>query len=119
MDRATLFSLDPVTLQRKDTKELGKDLRPNSNFFPGIRFSLAPDGKSYVYSTDKNRTDISMLQGYRQPGLWNQIKDALRFSPTEIGDQLGLARISQTAFRRLVRVDFDCGRNANGAFGDS
>ncbi len=73
-DRATLFSLDPVTLKRKDIKELGKDFIPFSNLYPGIRFSLAPDGKSFVYSTAKYRDDLWMLTGYRQPGFWNQIK---------------------------------------------
>ena len=82
-DRATLFSLDPMTLKRKDIKELGKDFRPASNLHPGIRFSLAPDGKSFVYSTAKYRDDLWMLTGYRQPGLWNQIKDALRLSSTK------------------------------------
>jgi dipeptidyl aminopeptidase/acylaminoacyl peptidase len=67
-ERATLFSLDPVTLKQKVIRELGKDLRPKSNLNPGIRFSLAPDGKSVVYSTAKSRNDIWMLQGYRQPG---------------------------------------------------
>ena len=67
-DRATLFSLDPVTLKQKVIKELGKDLKPNSNFRESTRFSLAPDGKSFVYSTEKSRLDLWMLQGYRQPG---------------------------------------------------
>jgi eukaryotic-like serine/threonine-protein kinase len=67
-DRATLFSLDPVTLKQKVIKELGKDLHPRSQFSPGVRFSLAPDGKSIVYSTSASRVDLWMLQGYRQPG---------------------------------------------------
>jgi serine/threonine protein kinase/Tol biopolymer transport system component len=66
-DKVTLFSLDPVTLQKKVVKELGKDLRPSSNFGPGIRFSLAPDGKSILFSTTNRRSDLWMLQGYRQP----------------------------------------------------
>ncbi|MGB0052271.1 MAG: hypothetical protein WBQ02_08525, partial [Terracidiphilus sp.] len=67
-DKVTLFSLDPLTLKQKVIKELGKDLRPASNFGPGIRFSLAPDGKSIIYSTVKSRSDLWLLQGYRQPG---------------------------------------------------
>jgi Tol biopolymer transport system component/predicted Ser/Thr protein kinase len=76
-DRATLFSLDVATLKTKIIKELGKDLRPASNLEPGIRFSLAPDGKSLVYATAQFGDDLWMLQGYRQPGLWNRIMDAL------------------------------------------
>jgi hypothetical protein len=67
-DRATLFSLDPVTLKQKVIKELGKDMLPTTNFYPGVRFSLAPDGKSITYSTSKHRSDLWLLEGYRQPG---------------------------------------------------
>jgi serine/threonine protein kinase len=67
-DKVTLISLDPVTFQKKVIKELDKDLRPSSNFGPGVRFSLAPDGKSILYCTSKSRSDLWMLQGYRQPG---------------------------------------------------
>ncbi|MGB6133291.1 MAG: protein kinase [Acidobacteriaceae bacterium] len=67
-NRATLFSLDRVTLKQKPIRELGKDLLPDSNFRESIRFSLAPDGKSFVYSTSKYRSELWMLQGYRQPG---------------------------------------------------
>jgi len=77
-DRATLFSLDPATLKRKVIKELGKDLRPSSFFSPGIRFSLAPDGKSIVYSTSKSRIDLWMLQGFRQPGWLSRFSGILK-----------------------------------------
>jgi serine/threonine protein kinase len=65
---ASLFSLDPATLNQKIIKELGKDLQPNTFMWPSTRFSLAPDGKSFVYNISKNRTDLWMLQGYRRPG---------------------------------------------------
>jgi Tol biopolymer transport system component len=77
-DRATLFSLDPVTLKQKVIKELGKDLRPDSNLRESIRFSLAPDGKSFVYSTAKSRSDVWMLQGYRQPGWLSGLSGMLK-----------------------------------------
>jgi serine/threonine protein kinase len=75
-NRAILFSLDPVTLKRKIIKDLGKDLQPGA---PNsvIRFSMAPDGKSFVYSTAYSRQDLWMLTGYRQPGWWGRISDAL------------------------------------------
>ena len=76
-DRATLFSIDPVTLKQKVIKELGKDLRPISFFDPGMRFSMAPEGKSFVYSTAYYRQDLWMLTGYRQPGWLGRIADAL------------------------------------------
>ena len=76
----TLFSIDPATLRQRSIKNLGKDLQPASNLQPGIRFSISPDGKSLVYCTAKNGDDLWMLQGYRLPGLWNQIKDAFHLS---------------------------------------
>jgi eukaryotic-like serine/threonine-protein kinase len=72
-----LFSLDPVTQKQKVIKELSVDLWPESPSTAGVRFSLAPDGKSFVYSTATNRKDLWMLQGYRQPGWWGRISDAL------------------------------------------
>jgi TolB protein len=77
-DRATLFSLDPVTLKQKVIKELGKDLRNGSNLRQSTRFSLTPDGKSFVYSTEKFRSDLWMLQGYRQPGWWSSLTGMLK-----------------------------------------
>ena len=44
---------------------------------PGIRFSLAPDGKSLVYSTANGSADLWMLTGYRQPGWRGRISAAL------------------------------------------
>lgn len=77
-DRVTLFSLDPSTLKERVIKELGKDLRPESSYDPGIRLSLSPDGKSIAYSTLKSRTDLWMLQGYRQPGWFGRFSDAFK-----------------------------------------
>jgi eukaryotic-like serine/threonine-protein kinase len=83
MEETALFSLDPVTLEQKIIRKLGNELQPVSPRVLGIRLSLAPDGKSVVYSTAKYRSDLWMLTGYRQPGLWNQIKDTLHFSPAK------------------------------------
>jgi len=67
--RVKLFSLDPVTLKQVTIKELGgPEVRPRSQLIPGIRFSLTPDGKGLVYSTGRERIDLWMLEGYRQPG---------------------------------------------------
>ena len=77
-DRATLFSLDPITLKQKVIKELDKDDIPRQNFGPGIRFSMAPDGKSFVYTTAKYRNDLWLLQGYQQPGWLDRIGNLLK-----------------------------------------
>ena len=72
-DRATLFSLDPATLKRKNLKELGPDLIPATSLNPGIRLSLAPDGKSLVYTTLKRSKTLWMLRGYRQPNWTDRL----------------------------------------------
>ncbi len=77
-DRTTLFSLDPVTLRQNVIKELDKDLRPSAGFWPSIRFSVAPDGKSVNYSTLKFTLDLWMLQGYRQPGWSSRFSSVLK-----------------------------------------
>jgi len=69
-DSVALVSLDPATLQRKVIKELGKNLGPGFDCWPCTRYSLAPDGKSLVYSTARGRSDLWMLQGFRTPGWW-------------------------------------------------
>jgi Tol biopolymer transport system component/DNA-binding winged helix-turn-helix (wHTH) protein len=73
-DHATLFSIDPVTLRQKTIKELGRELVPAALFYPGIRFSLAPDGKSIVYSTTNDTTDLWMLQGLRPPTWFDKAR---------------------------------------------
>ena len=42
-----------------------------------IRFGMAPDGKSFVYSTAYYREDLWILTGYRQPGWRARIAEAL------------------------------------------
>jgi hypothetical protein len=79
-NRFTLFSLDPLTLKQKVIKELSTDFWPDSPWSAGVRFSLAPDGKSFVYGTHNERMDLWMLQGYRQPGWWGRISDALNLN---------------------------------------
>ena len=73
-DRATLFSLDPETLKRTVIKEVENDLQPSSNFGVSIRFSLAPDGKCFVYSTEKKRDNLWLLRGYRPPASLDRFR---------------------------------------------
>ena len=59
-----LFSLDIATLSEKVIGDLGKDFRPASGLNPGIRFILAPDGKSFTYSTRTFKRNLWMLEGF-------------------------------------------------------
>jgi hypothetical protein len=63
-DHNLLFSLDISTASEKVIGDLGKDFRPASGINPGIRFSLAPDGKSFVYSTRTSKRNLWMLEGF-------------------------------------------------------
>jgi len=72
-DKTTLFSLDIGTLKVTDIHELGRDLAPTSDFFPSIRFSLTPDGKSITYTTGVNKSNLWILEGFRQPGLLSRL----------------------------------------------
>jgi hypothetical protein len=38
----------------KTIGDLDKEMEPRSDFSPGIRFSLAPNGNSIVYTTEQN-----------------------------------------------------------------
>jgi hypothetical protein len=59
-----VFSLDVGTGSEKVIGDLGKDFRPASGINPGIRFSLASDGKSFTYSTRTFKRNLWMLEGF-------------------------------------------------------
>jgi len=71
--KVTLFSLDIATQKVKDIRELGLDYAPASDYGPGIRFSVAPDGKSIAYSVADMRSSLWLLEGFRQPSPWEQL----------------------------------------------
>jgi eukaryotic-like serine/threonine-protein kinase len=72
-DKTTLFSLDIGTLKVTDIHELGKDLAPVSDYSPGIRFTLTRDGKSITYTTMVAKSNLWLLEGFRQPGLLSRL----------------------------------------------
>ena len=72
--RVTLFSLDPTTRKVKDLHELSPELAPSSDYSPGIRFSLAPDGKRIAYSVNNQvSSTLWLLEGFQQPGLLRRL----------------------------------------------
>lgn len=60
----SLFSLDIETAKLHDIKQLDSSLQPRANLNPGVRFSLAPDGKSFAYAIGKPGSSLWVLQGY-------------------------------------------------------
>jgi eukaryotic-like serine/threonine-protein kinase len=63
-----LFSMDLATLQVKTIRDLGQDAAPRSGVNPGIRFSVAPDGKSFVYTVAKSKSNIWLFEGFAKTG---------------------------------------------------
>jgi hypothetical protein len=59
-----LFSVDIATGVEKARGDLRKEFAPSTNLFPGIRFSLAPDGKSFVCGVVKSKSNHWMLEGF-------------------------------------------------------
>jgi hypothetical protein len=57
-DRTVFFSVDIATGAEKDLGNWDRTFSPVTNLGPGIRFSLAPDGKSFVYSIEKGRSNL-------------------------------------------------------------
>jgi eukaryotic-like serine/threonine-protein kinase len=71
-----LFSVDLATNKLTVIKELGDEWEPDDNLFPAIRYSMAPDGKSFVYAVSKTWNDLWMLQGFRQPDWTDRVRSA-------------------------------------------
>jgi hypothetical protein len=60
-----LFSLDVATGTEKRLGDLGEGFAPQSGFHPAIRFSLAPDGKSFVYNVNTTHSNLWMFEGFQ------------------------------------------------------
>jgi len=48
----------------KNPRRRRQNFRPASNLNPAIRFSLAPDGKSFVYSSPRSASNLWILEGF-------------------------------------------------------
>ena len=68
-----LFSIDLNTLRTRTIGKVDKDIEPRSDFHPGIRFSLAPDGNSIAYTIKQDKSNLWLLQGFRKPGLVSRL----------------------------------------------
>jgi Tol biopolymer transport system component len=63
-DRNLLFSVDIVSGAEKIIRDLGAGFRPGSSLNPGVRFSLAPDDKGFVYARSKTKNNLWLLEGF-------------------------------------------------------
>jgi Tol biopolymer transport system component len=59
-----LFSVDVATGTEKVIGDVGRDFAPQCGFSPGIRFSLAPDGKSFVYAAGVIKPNLWLMEGW-------------------------------------------------------
>jgi Tol biopolymer transport system component len=62
--RELLFSVDATTGAEKTIGDVGTEFAPRGDFHPGMRFSLAPDGKSFVYSTGVIKSNLWLMEGW-------------------------------------------------------
>ena len=69
-DRELLFSVDVATGVEKVIGDVGRAYQPSSDLNPGIRFSLAPDGKTFVYAVDQTTSNLWLMEGFApEPGF--------------------------------------------------
>ena len=54
--------------------DVGKENEPSSDLSPGIRLSLAPDGKSVTYAVSVYKSSLWMLEGFQKPDLFSRFK---------------------------------------------
>jgi Tol biopolymer transport system component len=67
-DRTVLYSIEIASGAKKEIGDLSKDFTPSSYTNPGIRLSLAPDGKSILYPARRVSSGLWMLEGYERLG---------------------------------------------------
>ena len=60
----TLFAVDVVSGAEKIIGGIGAEYRPRSNLNPGMRFSLAPDGKSIAFGVGSFKNSLWMFEGF-------------------------------------------------------
>ena len=63
-ERELLFSLSIATGAEKVLGDLGPDFHPDLSFQPGQRFSLAPDGKTFLYTVASKHSNLWLFQGF-------------------------------------------------------
>jgi len=63
-DRELLFSVDVASGIEKVMGDIGREFAPTSPFSPSMRFSLAPDGRSFVYPVNQTTTNLWLMEGF-------------------------------------------------------
>jgi Tol biopolymer transport system component len=63
-----LFSMPVTGGKPADIGEIAKEFAPASPLNPGFRLSIAPDGKSAIYTTAIPKSNIWLFEGFEPPG---------------------------------------------------
>ena len=69
-----LFYIDiaqPDTVH--DVRELDPVFTPDYQYNPGVRFSVAPDGKTAIVGTWRRQTTVQLLENFQRPSLLRQL----------------------------------------------
>jgi hypothetical protein len=71
MSPPALFGIDVASGREQKLRDLA-GLRPYAAFNPGLHASLTSDGKSIVYTVNRERREIWILAGIQKPrrALW-------------------------------------------------
>ena len=69
VDAPALYATDIATGQRRKLRELA-GLKPYSTMNPGLHASLTSDGKDIVYTVNRPRQEIWILDGAQRPQAW-------------------------------------------------
>jgi len=69
MDPPALYSVEIATGRERKLREL-PGLRPYEGLNPGLRASLTSDDKSIVYTVNRPRREIWILEGIQKPRPW-------------------------------------------------
>jgi Glycosyl transferases group 1 len=63
-DQQVLFSIDVASGSVKIIGSKPRDYTPGSNLNPSIRFTLSPDGRSFIFGSGQFKSNLWMLEGF-------------------------------------------------------
>ena len=69
MNPPALYAVDIATAQRRKLRDL-PGLKPYASMNPGLHASLTSDGADIVYSVNRPRQEIWILDGIQEPRAW-------------------------------------------------
>jgi hypothetical protein len=70
MDPPALAAIDVASGKDRKLRDLPDDLAPFSNGNPGLSAALTSDEKSIVYTVQRARSEIWILDGLQTPRPW-------------------------------------------------